>query len=312
MYNITFQQLETFFAVAERLNISETANSMYISQSALSKTIHRLEEGLGLKLFLRSNRGLMLTKEGEYLYNELRGPYGTMCKNIMNAKNMLENKVLRIGYPSTYDSSDDYDKLKQLIKDYASKHPDIELVEVLYDFSQLKHVLIYGDVDIAFSHDFVALDSPHITRKKVCRSRMCLAMSIHHQLAVYDSINEIDRSMLDSEVFLIQEVNDEASDKERAISNLLDYGIHPKEIRYVANFSSLMRAVCQGKGMTLCGYFPKVPGHEDIKFYDLTALKESPFLTAAWRTNDISKHLRDLIDMFPDNPDEMTVFSCLK
>ncbi len=308
MYNITFQQLENFFAVAERLNISETANAMYISQSALSKTIHRLEEGLGLKLFLRSNRGLMLTKEGEYLYSEMRAPYNTMCKTIVNAKTMLETKVLRIGYPSTYDSSNDYDKLKQVIKGYASKHPEIELAEVLYDFPQLKHVLIYGDVDIAFSHDFVALDSPHISRKKVCQSRMCLAMSARHPLAVYDSISDFDISQLDDEVFYVQQVNDEASDKVRATENLLGYGIHPKEFKYVANFNSLMRAICQGKGMTLCGYFPKVPGHEDIKFYDLTTLKESPFLTATWRTNDVSKQLQEFIALFPDDPDEMTVF----
>jgi hypothetical protein len=88
---------------------------MYISQSALSKTIHRLEEGLGLKLFLRSNRGLMLTKEGEYLYNELRGPYGTMCKNIMNAKNMLRTRSAN-RLSSTYDTSDDYEKPNSLIR----------------------------------------------------------------------------------------------------------------------------------------------------------------------------------------------------
>ena len=308
MYNITFQQLETFFAVAERLNISETANAMYISQSALSKTIHRLEEGLGLQLFLRSNRGLMLTKEGEYLYSELRPPYNTMCKNVTNAKKMVETKVLRIGYPSTYDSSEDYDKLKQLIKDFSARHPETELAEVLYDFSQLKHVLLYGDVDIAFSHDFISLDSPHISRKNVCRSRMCLAMSVNHPLAVYSSIDEFDIRKLDGEVFFIQEINDEVSDKERAISNLSDYGIKPKEIRYVANFNSLMRALSQGKGMSLCGYFPKAPNHEEIKYFDLTSLQNSPYLTAAWRSNNVSKQLQEFINLFPDDPEEMTVF----
>ncbi len=308
MYNITFQQLETFFAVAERLNISETANAMYISQSALSKTIHRLEEGLGLKLFIRSNRGLMLTKEGEYLYSELYAPYNTMCKNIVNAKNMLETKILRIGYPSTYDSSEDYDKLKQLISNFAAQHPDIELVEVLYDFLQLKKVLIYGDVDIAFSHNFIPLDSPQFSRKNVCRSRMCLAMSADHPLAAYDSIDEFDITELSKEYFYTISFDDEVNAKGNALERLSMFGIKPKDIRFTANFQSLMRALRQGKGMSLCGYFSKTPDHEAIKFIVLPTFPDYPFLTAAWRTNDVSKQLQEFIDMFPDDPEEMTVF----
>ncbi len=308
MYNITFQQLETFFAVAQRLNISETANAMYISQSALSKTVHRLEEGLGLKLFIRSNRGLLLTKEGEYLYSKLRTPYDTMCKNIINAKNMLENNILRIGYPSTYDSSEDYDKLKQLISNFSIQHPEIELVEILYDFPQLKNVLVYGDVDIAFSHDFIDIKSPHISRKNVCRSRMCLAMSAHHPLAVYNAISDFDIHMLENEVFYAIKFGDETTDKEDALLRLKRFGITPKEMRFTANFQSLIRTLRQGKGMSLCGYFPKAPGHEEIKFIELTSLDYSPFLTAAWRTNDMSSQLQEFIDLFPDDPDEMTVF----
>ena len=308
MYNITFQQLETFFAVAERLNISDTANAMYISQSALSKTIHRLEDGLGLKLFNRSNRGLTLTKEGEYLYNEMRTPYNTMCTGIIKAKTMLDQKVLRIGYPSTYDSSEDYDKLKQLIRSYSSEHPEVELIEVLYDFLQLKHVLIYGDVDIAFSHDFIDINSPHISRKNICRSRMCLAMSTHHPLAEKKSIDDIDLRDLENEVFYAIMFGDESSDRQDALLRLKRYGITPKEMRFTANFQSLIHTLRQGKGMSLCGYFPKATGHEEIRFFDLTALKQGPFLTAAWRSEGVTKHLREFISLFPDDPDEMTVF----
>jgi DNA-binding transcriptional LysR family regulator len=81
-YHITFQQLATFFAVAERLNVTETADALYISQSALSKTISRLEASMGLKLFDRNNRGLNLTAEGAFLLNKLRPLYNGMCGHI--------------------------------------------------------------------------------------------------------------------------------------------------------------------------------------------------------------------------------------
>jgi DNA-binding transcriptional LysR family regulator len=308
MYNITFQQIATFFAVADHLNISETANAMYISQSALSKTIHRLEDGLGMKLFIRSNRGLTLSKEGEFLYSKLRAPYNNMCKNIQQAKDLQKMKMIRIGYPSTYDASNDYDKLKRLINDYAAQHPEIELNEILYDFMDLKHALLYGDVDIIFSHDFIFANVPHLSTKKVCRSRLCLAMSMKHPLAAASSFDEIRKEDLENEVFYAITIDDEASDRERNMSRLQAYGITPKDIQYVLNFQSLMRAIRQGKGMTVGGYFPNAPGHEEIKFFDLPCKKTNPYLVLAWRTDDISREAGDFIGIIPDDPESMSVF----
>jgi DNA-binding transcriptional LysR family regulator len=308
MYNITFQQLATFFAVADHLNISETANAMYISQSALSKTIHRLEDGLGMKLFLRSNRGLALSKEGEFLYSKLRTPYNNMCKNIQLAKDMRKAKTIRIGYPSTYDASNDYDKLKRLIDDYAAQHSEIELSEVLYDFMDLKHALLYGDVDIIFCHDFIFNNVPHVSTKRVCRSRTCLAMSMKHPFASIGSFSDINKEDFEKEYFYALVIDDEISDRERNMARLAKYGIVPKDMQYVLNFQSLMRAVRQGKGLTVGGYFPNVPGHEDIRFLDLPPKKDDPFLIVAWRTDDLSKEALDFINIIPDDPEGMSVF----
>lgn len=307
MYNITFQQIATFFAVADRLNISETANTMYISQSALSKTIHRLEDGLDMKLFIRSNRGLALSKEGEFLYTKLRAPYSNMCKNIQQAKDLQKRKMIRIGYPSTYDASTDYDKLKEFIDDYVARNPEIELNEILYDFMDLKHALLYGDVDIMLSHDFIFSNVSQISTKKVCRSRLCLAMSTKHPLATASSIDEISREDLEKETFYAITIDDETSDRERNLSRLLDYGIVPKDLHFVLNFQSLMRAIRQGKGLTVGGYFPNAPGHEEIKFIELPLGKFTPYLVLAWRADDISKEARDFINIIPDDPEGMSV-----
>ena len=51
MYNITFQQMEAFLTAAKYLNLSKAADAMFVSQSALSKTLQRFEEGVELQLF---------------------------------------------------------------------------------------------------------------------------------------------------------------------------------------------------------------------------------------------------------------------
>jgi DNA-binding transcriptional LysR family regulator len=306
VYNITFQQIAIFLAVAERLNVSETASALYTSQSALSKTIHRLEESLNLKLFVRSNRGLALTKEGNFLYSKLQDPYSAMCKNIQLAKDMQKTKMLRIGYPSTYDASQDYDKLKRLVNDYAAQHPEIEFNEILYDFMELRQALIYGDVDIAFTHDFLIRNVPNLSMKKVIRVRMCLAMSARHPLAAVDNFLEIDKKAFENEVFYTLMFNEEARDRERMIEILGGYGIHPKEVRFDLNFQSLIRDVRHGRGMTVCGYFPKATGREEMRFLEFPHKEDDPFLTLVWRTNDVSPEALNFISTIPEDPENLT------
>ena len=59
-----------FYTVARCGNISAAANQLFISQPAISKSISRLEQNLGVTLFTRSSRGVSLTMEGEILFRQ--------------------------------------------------------------------------------------------------------------------------------------------------------------------------------------------------------------------------------------------------
>ena len=56
-------QLECFLAVAETLNFSKAAEMVNISQPAVSHQISSLEAELGVRLFLRTNKSVQLTKD---------------------------------------------------------------------------------------------------------------------------------------------------------------------------------------------------------------------------------------------------------
>lgn len=307
MYNITLYQIYVFLSVAEHLNISKAADSLYISQPSISKTIRRLEDSTGFKLFIRNNRGLSLTPEGEYLYSKFAVPYSNIIQSIQYASRMSKKygKTIQIGYPSTYDASQDYDKLRALIAGFAQINPDIELIENLYEFSELMHSLITGQSDIVFLPSFVLSDLRGISTKPVCRSRMCLAMSSSHKLASGDTLILPEP---ETEIFYTIPYNDDIAAISYTVSQLALYGIIPKEVRTVPNFQSLIRIIRQGKGMGLCGYFSKTSDSDKIKYYPMPITKNTPYLTAAWRTDDISPYAQAFVDMIPDNPDDMTVF----
>lgn len=62
---MTLQQLKYAITIADCGSMNEAAKQLFLSQPSLSATIKELEEEIGLDLFLRSNRGIAITPEGE-------------------------------------------------------------------------------------------------------------------------------------------------------------------------------------------------------------------------------------------------------
>lgn len=62
---MTLQQLRYAIAVADQGSMNEAAKTLFISQPSLSGAIKELEKELGLELFLRTSRGIVVTPEGE-------------------------------------------------------------------------------------------------------------------------------------------------------------------------------------------------------------------------------------------------------
>lgn len=67
--------LNAFVAAADERSFSAAARRLGITPAAVSKSVARLEAGLGVRLFQRSTRSLSLTEEGERLYGQVRMPW---------------------------------------------------------------------------------------------------------------------------------------------------------------------------------------------------------------------------------------------
>ena len=63
--DINYELYKVFFHVASTLSFSEASKQLFISQPSLSETMKELETEIGLDIFLRSNRGIVITPEGE-------------------------------------------------------------------------------------------------------------------------------------------------------------------------------------------------------------------------------------------------------
>src|SRR5260370_39704979 len=75
-FNMDLRRLRTFVAVAEQGTVSKAALCLRTTQPALSRQIRDLQQELGLRLFNRVGRGLVLTAEGEQFLGDCRGALG--------------------------------------------------------------------------------------------------------------------------------------------------------------------------------------------------------------------------------------------
>lgn len=81
---MTLQQLRYLIAIAEEGSILKASRRLLISQPSLSKSIFDLEKEMGIKIFIRNNRGVYLTEEGEIFL--------AYSRSVIEEADFLENK----------------------------------------------------------------------------------------------------------------------------------------------------------------------------------------------------------------------------
>lgn len=71
--NVNLELYKTFYVVAKYKHMTKASEELHVSQPAISQAIKKLEEELGGVLFVRSNKGMELTQEGEMFYSYVSG-----------------------------------------------------------------------------------------------------------------------------------------------------------------------------------------------------------------------------------------------
>ena len=92
-------QLRYFLAVAENEHITNTAKQLHIAQPALTQSIHRLEQELGVSLFERAGRGIRLSPAGAYVRDRVKPAMETL-ENVSRDVQLFqqgEQGVVRVG-----------------------------------------------------------------------------------------------------------------------------------------------------------------------------------------------------------------------
>lgn len=119
--NVTLRQLRGFLALARTGSFTLAAESLYITQSALSGLIKELEQTVGTRLVDRSTRRVFLTEAGERLLPMLESALGDLDDALQRAMDpqTLQSGLVRVAASQLLAST----LLPELIADYQASHP---------------------------------------------------------------------------------------------------------------------------------------------------------------------------------------------
>ena len=118
-------QYKIFYEVAKAGNISKAAKELYISQPAISKSISKLEDSLGVPHFPRNSRGVQLTSEGELLFHHTESAFEALSRGENELKRIKDFNIghLRIGVSNTLCKY----ILLPYLKGFIEKYPHVKI-----------------------------------------------------------------------------------------------------------------------------------------------------------------------------------------
>jgi DNA-binding transcriptional LysR family regulator len=118
-------KLQIFQKVAEKLSFTKAAGELYMTQPAVTKHIHKLEQDLQTKLFVRHGSKISLTEAGKILLNYARKidkTYNELHFELGQLKSKFKGK-LRIGASTTITQY----VLPEKIKKFQKRYPDLQI-----------------------------------------------------------------------------------------------------------------------------------------------------------------------------------------
>lgn len=123
--NISFEHYKIFYYVAKYKSLSKAAQLLINNQPNLTRTIKNLENELDCRLFFRTNKGMILTPEGQMIYAHIKNA----VEEVIEAENELsEIKLMKKGLVRISVSEIALRcRLLGAIKEYRRKYPDIRI-----------------------------------------------------------------------------------------------------------------------------------------------------------------------------------------
>lgn len=146
--NVNLDSLLCFHHIAAQQSLVRAAKVLSVSPPAVTHSLSRLEEALGVPLCLRGRQGFRLTEEGKALFERTKVIVAQLDGYVEFLRNPVEfSGLLCIGLIAGFDNT----RFQMALDRAVEKYPKMRLSVTVASADELQRLLLVGELDLAFS-----------------------------------------------------------------------------------------------------------------------------------------------------------------
>ena len=278
----------------DSLGLGSSSDYLHMTQSAVSKSVAKMEKELGIELFQRTTREIHLTEAGRILYHDWKEQVRAMHDSYIRAASLYaeEEAVLQIGLLNTARPERYFWNLEERFK---KEYPGIQLELSSEYMTDLENKLLEGKYDAIMVPDFerFALERIGLVWKWAACSNAQIMMSENHPLAKKSSLTMGD---IIYEEFVKLEHGKKGSHQEDLEERFQPYHVEPKIRSRYKNAYEIQYLFRKDNSVILMvdDYFA-FPTRNDIVQIPLVDQKNG--IICAWNPNNQKESLQKFIRM---------------
>ena len=277
--------LKSFVSVATHQSFSTAAKELNTVQPAISRHISMLETELGVRLFIRSSRNVIITQAGEQLLKDAQQILSLTTKA---KKQVIQAHKGHIGHLNIgYLSSACLSFIPMLVRRYTAVFPNVQVSLVEMTASEQLDAFQEKRIDIGFSRPLPALIRNDFICHDIYTDKLVVIVGEHHPLA---SESKVDLMDLIGSKFILFNREEAIGLFDDTITLCKQAGFSPAIISQPRNMQTLLTEVAAGLGIAIAPYCTRKLHHEGCHFLAInnvhktlsTQLHYKPFNNSAY------------------------------
>lgn len=279
--------LHVFYTVATSGSISAAAETLHVSQPAISQHIKNLEDQTGFSVFIRNKKGVKLTNEAQEIFNYCKTIFKQVDSLNQTLADMstLDTGILNIGASDTICKYYLIDKLKEFEKLY----PGIRYRVTNCTTSESLQLLKNKDVDIAFVHTPV--------QSKDFSFQECLKLEDYF-VCSYDFDDSGIKTLSDLTRYRTLLLEDSSHSRQFLDANLLRYGVTLKPKFELASLDLLIEFAKKNMGIICVSkqYIQKELENKELKIIQLAEKLDTRAISLAVDNDYVSNAAKKFVE----------------
>jgi len=284
------RQLRYFCTLAEELHFGRAAKRLALTQPPLSQAIAGLERELGVRLFDRTRRRVVLTHAGGAFLEEARATLARAAQAIELAQRAERGEVGRLAVG--YLAATAFTLLPLVLRDFGRAFPGVKLDLRELTIPQQHAALLKGDIDLAILRPPV--DEAELASEVIMSERFVAALPASHPLC---ALRKVPAQRLAREPFVMFPRQPGLVNHDLVMGFCLRAGFTPRVAQEANQTHTVVGLVSAGIGVALVPESTQRIGLAGVVYRPLRERTPLSRTAVAWRRGESSPTLLAFLDV---------------